>query len=430
MTRKVDGTQRSGRFTAPSAAGGFGGADTALTRLARPFTPKPFRSTGGMSASADTMMSIGMGRHNIDEELPQDQVNIAAIVDKKVSDRRYLPRKKNNMQKYLHTTPVSEAISLNPSEIVNRYERFERDIGTVKRSRVHENVVGDALGAAAGAIGAGSDFLKRNFGSSEEGSVGGISPAAYSTLSVVAPFVPVLGDVFYGYSAYYGVKDIMDQAKKLEEFLASINIDVDLTANPDDNKQVLSKISIARASDRAYLKEAILKIGIRCFETLTQAIAALPLDLVPALKPIDFISDVGLTGSAFLAPSIDPEGEKISNALIDFAQQYGDFARSVGSLIPGLVESVNFMGNLGEIRQSIATDEVEVTKSATDPDVLAELRRRKKRRANEMSTTAGIAGYTGPMQGPRDPKQFYSTMAKAAGSEYLVDPVKNSKPKP
>lgn len=125
MSRKPDGTERSGRGTAPSAAGGFGGADTALSRLARPFVPKPFRSLGGMSASADTMLSIGMGRHNNDDELPEDQVNIAGIVDRKVSDRRYLPRKLKSMQYYLNTMPVSELLELDGDEINEAFESYE-----------------------------------------------------------------------------------------------------------------------------------------------------------------------------------------------------------------------------------------------------------------------------------------------------------------
>lgn len=131
MSRKPDGTQRSGRFTAPSAAGGFGGADTALTRLARPFTPKPFRSTGGMSTSADTMMSIGMGRHNVDEELPEDQVNIASIVSSKTSDRRYLPRRLKSMQMYLNTTPISELLSADSDAIFESFEDYENEINRI-----------------------------------------------------------------------------------------------------------------------------------------------------------------------------------------------------------------------------------------------------------------------------------------------------------
>ena len=128
MTRKADGTQRSGRFTAPSAAGGFGGADTALTRLARPFVPKPFRSTGGMSTSADTMMSLAMGRHNTDDEIPEDQVNIASIVSSKTSDRRYLPRRLGNMKMYLHTTPVSESLSDDSFKVYETCKLFESEL--------------------------------------------------------------------------------------------------------------------------------------------------------------------------------------------------------------------------------------------------------------------------------------------------------------
>lgn len=426
MTRKVDGTERSGRFTAPSAAGGFGGSDTALTRLARPFTPKPFRSTGGMSTSADTMMSLAMGRHNTDDEMPDDQVNIGSIVSRKTSDRRYLPRKLGNMKKYLHTTPISEALNLSVSEVAQKCERFEILLRESSIQELNE----DFLDTASGIITKGADFLSRHFASKEPGSVGGISPELYAGMSTIAPFVPVLGDVFYGYAAYHSIEDIMDQSKKIEEFLSSIGVDVSLTDDPKENIEKISKLKIARASDRAFLKETILKIGIRCFEALTQIVAALPLDLVPGLQTVDFIADLGLTGSAFLAPSLDPEGEKITDALINFSHNYEDIIKTIGTIIPGLNDVVNFMGNLGEIRKAISSGEIEVSQSSTDPDVLAELRRKRKKRTNEFSTTAGVAGYTGPMKGPTNPKQFYSTMARAAGSEYLVDPVKTSKPKP
>lgn len=128
VTRKADGTERSGRGTAPSAAGGFGGADTALTRLARPFVPKPFRSTGGMSTSADTMMSLAMGRHNTDDEIPEDQVNIGSIVSRKTSDRRYLPRRLKNMQVYLHTTPVNESLESDSATIHQTVELYESEL--------------------------------------------------------------------------------------------------------------------------------------------------------------------------------------------------------------------------------------------------------------------------------------------------------------
>lgn len=135
MSRKPDGTQRSGRFTAPPASGAFGGSDTSLSRLARPFVPKPFRSTGGMSTSADTMMSIGMGRHNVEEELPDDQINIASIVSSKTSDRRYLPRKLKSMQMYLSTVPISELLDCDGDSLLESFEDYENMIEGILDSK-------------------------------------------------------------------------------------------------------------------------------------------------------------------------------------------------------------------------------------------------------------------------------------------------------
>jgi hypothetical protein len=89
----------------------------------------------------------------------------------------------------------------------------------------------------------------------------------------------------------------------------------------------------------------------------------------------------------------------------------------------------NFIGNLALIHGAVSSAEKEI-ENAEDPDVLAERRKRKKRK-DEMSVTANVAGYTGPMVSPKDPKQFYGKMAKAAGGEYLTsDPAKTLRSKP
>ena len=57
-------------------------------------------------------------------------------------------------------------------------------------------------------------------------------------------------------------------------------------------------------------------------------------------------------------------------------------------------------------------------------------RKKKKKKTDEMSMTGNVAGFTGPMAGPANRSKFYPSMAKAAGGEYLIDPVKNLKAKP
>lgn len=424
MTRKVDGTQRSGRFTAPSAAGGFGGADTALARLARPFTPKPFRSTGGMSASADTMMSLAMGRHNTDDEMPEDQVNIGSIVSRKTSDRRYLPRKLGNMKKYIHTTPINELLAQDDKIIQDQILAYEESINELFDNLSWSDV---------------TDFFKRKsteIGDSSKGIFKTIEPV----LQVASGFVP-FGDLFYVYRAYTELGEIKESAQELQDRLSEIGIDIDMFAPPEQNKAKIDVVPHLSDEQRAEIREVAIKIATLCYYFVTDAVAGIPLEVIPipGLAAIDTAIDASIQAIAALGPKIDPTGEKIVNAFIEFSDKFGskiraieDFLANAGDYIPGVdpedlkgMHTVsNFIGNLAILSKYVASP----TETA---EQISEMRRRKKKkRTNEFSTTAGVAGYTGPMKGPTNPKQFYSTMARAAGSEYLVDPVKTSKPKP
>lgn len=456
VSRKPDGTQRSGRFTAPSAAGGFGGADTALTRLARPFVPKPFRSTGGMSTSADTMASISMGRHNVDEEIPDDQVNINAIVDKKVSDRRYLPRKINNMRHFLNTTPISESL-LGDDEFIHKRARFYED----KLNEYVDNLTNpdnlpnpdivDFLKSSAedtrqklAAIGAQVSTAKPVLTAPpEEEKKDDFMSKVMTGLSVIAPFVRTAGDVYYGYHAFQDFKSIEESADTLTQMFRKLGADIDMFDDPIENESKFESLNIPSSADRAVIQDMTIKIAMKCYSFLSNLITSIPLDLVPGLALVDTVVDSALVAISGLGPSADPTGEKIVDALMTFSSQYNDAIRqaeetlkSLGKLF-GLTEETlgkmnlvsNFIGNLALAHTSISSYMVGIS-TAPFPDVLAERRRRKKIRANETSTTGGIVGYTGPVKGPAKPEQFYSTMARAAGSKYLVDPVKNSKPKP
>lgn len=433
MSRKTDGTERSGRGTAPSAAGGFGGADTALMRLARPFVPRPFLSNGGMSASADTMLSIGMGRHNNDDEMPEDQVNIAAIVDRKVSDRRYLPRRAGNMKRYLHTTPISESLDDDDDVLHARMELYEDSIT-------------DFIGSAAKA---GMSKFKSFLAGDDDESSNTIEKIGYTA----APFIPLGGELWYFTHAikdFNGVRALIDE---LERLLAEHGINIDMTDPPMENNDALTplistsgggSVVLPSAAVRAEIRASTIDIAMKCFDFLINSISALPLELIPGLSTADMVVDSALTALGAAQPKLDPEGEKISRALFDFSLKYGDKIKAVedtiasmGGMIPGISDETlasinatsNFIGNLALLNAAVS-DAVEGSENADDPDILAERRRRKKSRTNEFSGAGAIAGYAGPVKSPRNPQNFYNSMAKAAGGQYVVDPLKIIKQKP
>jgi hypothetical protein len=428
MSRKVDGTERSGRGTAPSAAGGFGGADTSLVRLGRPFVPKPFRSTGGMSTSADSTFSVRLGQHNTDQELPDDQVNINGIVDRKVSDRRYLPRKLNNMKRYLHKTSLAEALSLDDDDVSRKFAEYE-----IMLNEMESLDFGDV-----------KDFLSMGTQKSDAAGQKPIEPsrkdvtdAKHTLLDTAAQFLAAripFGDVYYGFRAFKTFKEIEEQSKKLNELLSKSGVSVDLMAPPEANVDTIKKLFITSAADRAMLKKSTVTIALKCYDFFTDLISSVPLEVFPPLAMLDTAIDVGISTVATITPD-----ETLAIKLLDFALKYNETLRElegkISAYLPGedfahLNKVTNFIGNLALIHGSVSSAEKEIEVSE-DPDILAERRRRKKKRSNEMSMTANIAGYVGPMASPKDPKQFYGKMAKAAGGEYLTsDPAKTLRSKP
>lgn len=439
MARKVDGTERSGRVTAPSAAGGFGGSDTALARLARPFVPKPFRSTGGMSTSADTMASINMGRHNIDEELPEDQVSINAIVSRKVSDRRYLPRKLKNMQYYLHSTPIIESIDASDKLIEKLAHNFEL--------RLNEFVESLDQQGPQGVLSAGMEKIKSTVEDFKSTLPGGEKPgdvmgALETGAQFIAGFLP-FGDIYFGYRAFKDYGDIRQKAEELEEMLSQVEVSIDMFGPIDQNVKTLSSMKIPAASDRRAISDATIKIAMKCYQFLTNVVTAIPFEIVPGLAIADTVVDTLLSSISAVGPQVDPDGSKMAKALLDFASRYSEKVRKIedtfsdksgqSSSTAEAFEQIhsisNFIGNLALVHSSIS-DSLGAVIQSDDPDVLAELRRRSKRRTDEFSGAGAVAGYMGPVKGPQDPKKFYNTMAKVAGSKYLLDPLKTSKPKP
>lgn len=418
MSRKTDGTERSGRGTAPPAAGGFGGADTALTRLARPFTPKPFRSTGGMSASADTMMSIGMGRHQPDDEIPDDQVNIPSIVSRKTSDRRYLPRKLGNMKKYLHTTPLNEAMNLTGDEIRNRHELFEFSLMDFGRQLY--------TGA--------QDALSYAFGEKKPETQAGSALAA--ALPVAASFIPFAGEIQSGYLAYKNFEEIRASVLALQnaiEGLPGHRGEIKLFDSPEVNEIKLRENQAVFDNLPPYVRDSIKaslnKIAAGSVEFLTNLVKSVPLEVIPSLGIFDSIIDSAISAGISLGSSYDPSGESTARAFYSFVLKATDQMRRaeeiLGDILPGEDfaqehEISNLFANLALVFL--------IMKSSESP--LSELRKRKKHRTDEFSGAGAIVGYTGPVKGPEDPEHFYDTMAHAVGGEYLVDPVKNSKAKP
>ena len=415
MSRKPDGTERSGHGTAPPAAGGFGGADTALTRLARPFVPKPFRSTGGMSTSADTMASISMGRHNVDEEMPEDQINVGSIVSRKTSDRRYLPRKLGNMKRYLHTTPLNETLNMTNEEIGERYKLFEFSLEDIKdfgKGLLRVAKGEDASDLERGALGAGTSFI------------------------------PFAGDIYKGYLAFNNFKDVNEAIEDLSEMLKGKTESLDFFAPPEQNDEKLQKgeldLSLRLPADRAIIKERLVRIATLCVEFLVNSFSAIPLETI-GLGMLDSALDAVLSSITTLGTTFDPEGEGTADVFYQAAIGLSGALRSaesmLGRVIPGkdaaeLNKLSNLIANLALVYIRISTLEQE-SESPDDSMPLAEKRNRKKRRrTDEFSGAGSVAGYTGPLAGPKDPKKFYNTMAKVAGSEYLVDPAKTLKPKP
>lgn len=408
MSRKVDGTQRSGRGTAPPAAGGFGGADTALTRLARPFTPKPFRSTGGMSTSADTMMSIGMGRHHTDEEIPEDQVNISSIVSSKTSDRRYLPRKLGNMKYYLHTTSISESLALSEEEISERSNNYEKNL----------NEFLEKIGTAIDSI--GSYFTGPGAGTKVASSLSSIA-------DVAAPFVPFLGDAWFAIKAVNSARGVVSDIKRIQSGLASHGVMINFSAPVEENHAALEMIKSLPEGVREQIRLETLTAALDCYNFILNLVSSIPLEVFPAAAVVDSILDAGLTVLDFSNQQSDPTGEKTASLMFDFFKKYRHELESIedkiGDVIPGkdfaeLNVVTNGLGNLAQVNLVLSTG------------VLPESRRRKKKRADETSTTASITGYVSNLQAPRNPEQFYDKMAKAYGGNFLVDPVKSVKPKP
>jgi len=125
ISPKGQGQTRSGRFTAPPAAGAFGGSDGAMQKLGRPFVPKPFTGSGGLSAGADTMMSMAMGRHNVQQDLDvEEMIDISALSTRKV-DKRLSTKQGLKMKKYLHDVDLSDIQQMSDADIKDLYENFQ-----------------------------------------------------------------------------------------------------------------------------------------------------------------------------------------------------------------------------------------------------------------------------------------------------------------
>lgn len=382
-----------------------------------------------MSTSADTMASISMGRHNVDEEMPEDQVNIGSIVSRKTSDRRYLPKKLGNMKVYLHTTPLNETLDLSHDDIQRRFDLFELSLSDF--SDFGKSLISGAKGAAGDMKSAASDDM------------------VASGLAVGSAFIPFVGDIYSGYRAFKNFEDIKSTVGDLQKYLKSAAGDVNLFAPPEETSEKLLsgdiELSARTSSDRELIKDQANRVAVLCIEFLSNAIAAIPLEAV-GLAAVDTGIDIAMQAALGIGSVADPEGDKA-------AAEFYEAALKLGGVIPGIIQKIeasniplkekvlniakgvleisNVIGNLALVYMQLADIEIESKSGESDDMPLAERRSRKKRRrTDEFSGVGAVAGYTGPLAGPKDPKKFYNTMAKVAGSEYLVDPAKTLKPKP
>ena len=331
------------------------------------------------------------------------------------------------MKSIINKTTLAESLMLDDDELSFRLEAYQRSLNEV------EQLSFDKV----------KDFLTMGVQKSDptgavpiDSSRKDLADASKSVLDTAGQFLAAripFGDIYYGFRSFGTFKEIKSQAAKLEELLQKSGVQADLLAPPDENVSKIKQLFITSAADRAMLGKSSVQIALKCYDYFTDLISSIPLEVFPPLAMLDTAMDIGISTVATIVPD-----EKLAVNLLDFALKYNETLRDmeskIGQFLPGedfaqLNKVTNFIGNLALIHGAVASAEKEI-ETGEDPDVLAERRKRKKRK-NEMSVAANVAGYTGPMSAPKDPKQFYGKMAKAAGGEYLTsNPAKTLKPRP
>lgn len=394
------GPERSGKITGIPVAGAFGGGDGAMQKLGRPFVPKLFQGTGQLSTGADTMMSVAMSRHNVDQEYVdnEDILDPGSILSSKIGERPRVPRG-FKMKHYLHDIPLSEINNISDSEIAVLFEGIQ-------------------------------DFISR---------LGNIS---FDTIaSTIAPYIP-FGDLYFGYKAIKEVGDIQKLTDTFAENLEkTFGIKIDLYTNEDNEiLKISKKISELNDDERSKLQKDIIEIGLITYNALRNAVMSIPLELV-GLAGFDMLVDTMISATSFLYDneSIIDEFLKSSNAIkstISALRTSNDIIEKIedffGTDIIDLVKIAYFLENMSKLYNIITqisqsdTQSSHLASSNAGLDIFAEASRKKKKLTskNEMNVASNVAGFTGPLSGPSDPKDFYKRMSKSYHGEFVNDPSK------
>ena len=382
ISPKGQGQTRSGRFTAPPAAGAFGGSDGAMQKLGRPFVPKPFTGSGGLSAGADTMMSMAMGRHNVQQDLGvEEMIDISALSTRKV-DKRLSTKQGLKMKKYLHDL-----------SLVDIHKTSDREI-----ERLHEDFLGTLDSAA----------------------------------SVVAPFIP-FGDLYFAARGIKGIYDVRGVIKEFEEYLKNtFNIDVNLyDSNYEDIREIEKQLALSDDDVKAKLKQDILNIGVMSLNAIKDILMGIPGEIFgPAGYAIDLVIDLAITSTDFM------DSEKIVANFLEAGKHIEDIVESLtgvdaekyNKFMPALFD-IGAIGNLLEGLASlylIVKESESDEESYSDEEMFLESRKKKRKlqKQDEMNVAGNVAGYTGPLSGPANPKDFYKRMSKAYHGEFLNKPSK------
>jgi archaellum component FlaC len=235
------------------------------------------------------------------------------------------------MKYYLHTTPVSETLSLEDTQIHKRFALYESSL---------------------------NEFLDQisNIATGVESFVEPVS-------QIAAAFIPGGDLIYYGYRAYEDFNEISDEIKKLHEALAKVGADIDFSKSPEDNADVIKNMNIPGPAERETIKEFVKQIAISSFNFLVDASTAIPLEVIPGMMAVDSAIDLAISGISTAIGSLDPEGKNLSENMIKFSELFKqkmdlienkmiEVGESLG-ISKGTLEKMkiltNYVGNLGMI---------------------------------------------------------------------------------
>ena len=399
ISPKGQGQTRSGRFTAPPAAGAFGGSDGAMQKLGRPFIPKPFTGSGGLSAGADTMMSMAMGRHNVQQDLDvEEMIDISALSTRKV-DKRLSTKQGLKMKKYLHDLNLVDMHNTSDNDIERLYEGLQDYLGSVL-SKIEPYV------------------------------------------GYVAPYVP-FGDLYFGYRATKSIRELKDVIEKFSKHLSeTFKVEFNLYDEDDnDIAQIVEKVSTLSSEESAGLKADIISIGMINYDIIKDLLMSIPGEILgPVGAKADMVIDTLISASSFandeeVVKGFIESSDKMK-MLIDTIRSADGVVEAIesflGTNVINLNGIANLFSNLGKIYHIVSSNSSEgIILNVQAPvesglDIFAESRRKKKKlqKQDEMNVAGNIAGYTGPLSGPANPKDFYKRMSKAYHGEFLNKPSK------